>query len=115
MKNTNTKFIGGNGMIVAINADTGKSLWETELKSGWFKMGSSFVSLTEDSNFLYAFAYGKLYKIEKTNGRILLEGEETKKLKHASAVFSGIDNAQLSGAGVINESEKKNRDTDSHD
>jgi len=35
--------------------------WEGELKPGWFKTGSTFVSLLEDDEFLYALSHGKLF------------------------------------------------------
>ena len=95
------KYIGGNGLVVAIDSDGGRVIWQTELKTGWFKLGASFVSLTEDGQFLYAFSYGKLYKLNKNSGKIILESEVVKKLKHLTGVFSSTGPDQQSIAASL--------------
>ena len=81
-------YVAGSGWIYAISTETGTIDWELELKSGWVKTGSGFVSLQEDGPFLYAFSYGIFYKINKLNGEVLIRSPEIKTLKHSAAIFA---------------------------
>jgi hypothetical protein len=88
-------FIGGNGFVFGIRTMDGGVAWKTELKKGWFKSGNSFVSLTEDIDYLFAFSYGILYKIDKETGCILAEGLKIKQLKQSAGVFSSNHNDSI--------------------
>ncbi|MBN1868278.1 hypothetical protein JW916_13415 [Candidatus Sumerlaeota bacterium] len=83
-------YVGGQGRVCAVSSHDGSVLWERELKKGgWFKIVNPFLSLVEDENVLYAFCSGQLFVLEKTTGKILVEGKPIEKLKHVPAVLAG--------------------------
>lgn len=98
-------YVGGNGCVYAIRASNCQILWELELRSGWFISGTPFVSLRETPLNLFAFAYGRMFKIEKRTGNLIAESEQIKNLKHRAGVFassvetvsSDLDDAVLAG------------------
>lgn len=94
-------YIGGNGYVYAIHTDDGTVAWEVELKPGWFKSGSSFVSLMEDGPVLYAFAYGTFYRIRKDSGEIECIGPGIPRLKHTAGVFSVDPDASTGGSVIL--------------
>jgi hypothetical protein len=81
-------FVGGNGYVVGISTRTGQPVWETQLRTGWFRAGNRFVSLQEDGPLLYAFSGGTLFVLRKRDGRLLKTGVTIPKLKHHAGVFS---------------------------
>jgi outer membrane protein assembly factor BamB len=93
-------YVGGAGYVYALKTSDGTVLWETELKSGWFKFGSDFVSLLEEEKVLHAFSYGKYYAISKRTGSILVEGPEVPKLKARASVFAG-DPVDSTGGMIV--------------
>ncbi len=105
MRNIETKlvFVGGNGFVYGISTIDGSVAWERALKSGWFKSGNPFVSLMEDNEFLYAFSYGTLFKIEKNTGAIIMTGKEIKKLRNHAGVFSADPDASTGSAMLISD------------
>ncbi len=93
-------FVGGAGYVYALRTSDGTVLWETALKTGWFKMGNDFVSLLEEDQVLHAFSYGKYYTLSKETGEILVEGPEVPKLKSRASVFAG-DPVDSTGGMVV--------------
>ncbi len=92
-----TLYVGGNGFVYAISTHNCGVLWGVELNPGWFVAGSPFVSLRKTDRYLFAFAYGRLYKLDKRSGQILQQSEQLKKLKHRAGVFSTtFDSASMS-------------------
>jgi outer membrane protein assembly factor BamB len=111
MSNGSCLFVSGNGLVYALAASDGAVVWERELKPGWFKLGSSFVSVVERADAVYAFAYGRLYKLDKRNGEILSQGAEIGKLKHQLAVLAG--SASSSDAAIAAYARKGSRNQSS--
>jgi outer membrane protein assembly factor BamB len=58
-------FVGIKGAALAIDRDTGQTLWRTELK------GSDFVSLTVQGGDLFAASRGRVYRLDPLSGDIL--------------------------------------------
>lgn len=89
-------YVGGDGYVHAFDRNSGELVWETELKKGFFVSGSSFVSLVEAQDGIFAFSYGKMYKLDKGTGEKLFEGPEIKRLKNSVCMISvdGVSNQQ---------------------
>jgi outer membrane protein assembly factor BamB len=64
MARTNVVFVGIKGSVVAIDRDTGETLWSTGLK------GSEFVNVSLDSGDLFAACRGRLYRLDPSTGDI---------------------------------------------
>ena len=62
---SNTIVVGIKGTVIAIDRDTGKTLWNTELK------GSEFVNVTLERGDVFAASRGRLYRLDATTGEIL--------------------------------------------
>jgi outer membrane protein assembly factor BamB len=90
-------FVGANGFVCGLSKDTGAVVWETQLKKGLLKSGSSFVSLMDAEDALYAFSSGQLYKINKRDGSILFEGQKLKKLKNHIATIAIANKSNSNG------------------
>jgi outer membrane protein assembly factor BamB len=89
-KDSRVLYVGGQGCVYALRAEDGSVLWERELKKGgWFKVVLPFLSLVEDKDVLYAFTGGRLFVLDKNTGKVLVEGEEIKKMKYVPAVLAG--------------------------
>jgi outer membrane protein assembly factor BamB len=58
-------FVGIKGAVLAIDRDSGTSLWQTELK------GSDFVSVTLQEGDLFAASRGRVYRLDPSSGAIL--------------------------------------------
>jgi outer membrane protein assembly factor BamB len=58
-------FVGIKGAALAIDRDSGQTLWRTELK------GSDFVSLTVQGGDLFAASRGRVYRLDPVSGDIL--------------------------------------------
>jgi len=93
-------FVGGNGFVVALRTSDGSEAWRAELNPCWFKTGNQFVSLMEDQEFLYAFSYGMLFKLEKHTGVLVMKGPGIAKLKYCAAIFAVNPDAAAGGAAV---------------
>lgn len=89
-------FIGGRGRVYALDKVDGSIIWDIKLKSGFFKTGKDFVTLSEGLDFLFAFSYGIAFCIDKYTGNILWQ-REIKELKHEAASLA-VD-ATLLGCG----------------
>lgn len=90
-------FIGGRGRVYALDKSDGSIKWEVELKTGFFKAGSGFVTLSEGVDFLFAFSYGIAFCIDKYTGTILWQ-TLIKHLKHEVASMA-VDATILGGGG----------------
>lgn len=66
-------FVGSNGRVAALNADSGEVLWKVELKPGFFKSGYDFVALLETPTRLYAHTYSTVYCLDLESGTIIWE------------------------------------------
>jgi outer membrane protein assembly factor BamB len=55
-------FIGIKGAVVAIDRETGRTLWSTELK------GADFVNVTLQDGALFAACRGRLYRLDSSSG-----------------------------------------------
>lgn len=88
-------YVGGRGRVFALDKRTGTPMWRTELKSGWFKWGHSFVTLVEGLDRIYAFAYGTVSCLTKDRGEILWQ-KEIRELKSSLASLA-VDAASLGG------------------
>jgi outer membrane protein assembly factor BamB len=60
-------FAGIKGTVLAIDRETGTSLWRRDLK------GTDFVNLILLGEDLYAASHGRLYRLDPTTGEILWE------------------------------------------
>jgi PQQ enzyme repeat len=54
-------FIGIKGTVVAIDRETGRTLWSTELK------GADFVNVTLQDGALFAACRGRLYRLDSSS------------------------------------------------
>lgn len=89
-------FLGGRGRAYALDKLNGSIAWEVQLKTGFFKTGSDFVTLSEGVDFLYAFTYGIAFCLDKYTGKVLWQ-KPIKELKHYPA--SMVVDATLLGGG----------------
>lgn len=60
-----TIFVGLRGAVVAVDRDSGATIWERHLK------GADFVSLTQQDGDLFAASRGRIYRIDPSSGDIL--------------------------------------------
>ena len=58
-------FVGITGTVAAIDRDSGKTMWTSDLK------GSDFVSVSIDGGQLFAASKGRVYRIDPASGEIL--------------------------------------------
>ena len=65
-------IIGCNGYVSAIETETGKELWRTKLREGFFggSKGSD-VSVLFENNKVFAGCSGRLYALDASDGHIL--------------------------------------------
>lgn len=64
-------YLGGRGWVIALDKATGAEIWRTSIKTGWFRLGGSFVNLVEGAEFLFAIYGGHVNCLSKTDGTIL--------------------------------------------
>jgi outer membrane protein assembly factor BamB len=57
-------FVGIRGAALAIDRDSGETLWRTELR------GMDFVSITVDGSDLFAASRGRVYRLDPLSGDI---------------------------------------------
>jgi outer membrane protein assembly factor BamB len=58
-------FAGIRGAALAIDRDSGQTLWQTELK------GTEFVSVTVQGGDLFAASRGRVYRLDPSTGHVL--------------------------------------------
>jgi outer membrane protein assembly factor BamB len=74
-------FVGGNSRVFALDKSTGGIAWDIQLKSGWFKTGKDFVTLSEGVDYLFAFSHGIAFCLDKESGTTIWQ-REISELKH---------------------------------
>ena len=60
----NALVIGLKGTVVAVDRETGNTLWSTHLK------GSGFVTVAVEQGAIFAATSGRLYRLEPTSGHV---------------------------------------------
>src|SRR5262245_65253017 len=60
----NMVVIGIKGTVLAVDRESGQTLWSTALK------GSDFVNVTLDGGDIFASSKGRLYRLDATTGEI---------------------------------------------
>ena len=58
-------FVGLKGSVVAIDRDSGKSIWQSNLK------GAEFVTVTLQEGDLFAASRGRVYRLDPATGATL--------------------------------------------
>ena len=91
-------FIGARGRVLALEKHTGREVWRIELKTGFFRTGKDFVTLSEGVDHLFAFSYGIAFCIDKGNGRILWQTEIKELKQHVASL--AVDATLLGSAGA---------------
>ena len=61
---SNMVVIGIKGTVLAVDRETGETLWSTDLK------GSDFVNVTLDEGDVFAASKGRLYRLDASTGEI---------------------------------------------
>jgi hypothetical protein len=61
---SNMIVVGIKGTVLAVDRETGTTLWTTELK------GSEFVNLTLEGGDVFAASKGRLYRLDASTGEI---------------------------------------------
>ena len=61
---SNMVVIGVKGTVVAVDRDSGETLWRTDLK------GSDFVNVMLDEGDIFAASKGRLYRLDASSGEI---------------------------------------------
>jgi outer membrane protein assembly factor BamB len=84
-------IIGVGGHAVAVDAATGEEAWRTKLKS------SSYVTVRESTDRVYAGAGGELFCLDKANGRLLWRNK-LKGLGLGLVAFAGDDDLAAAAA-----------------
>ena len=79
-------FIGGRGRIYALDKMSGQTVWQVELKKGWFRSGNDFVTLAEGADHLFAFSCGIAFCIEKWTGNLLWQSEIKRLRNHIASL-----------------------------
>ena len=103
-------FIGGNSTAYALDKITGKIVWEKQLKTGFFKTGNDFVTLSEGLDFLYAFTHGIAFCLDKYTGKIVWQ-TTIRHLKHDTASMA-VDATLLGGGFEAGSSDAVESDAD---
>jgi len=67
---SNTLYVGVKAHVIAIDKDTGATLWQTKLKGG-LTSGERFVSLLVQGGRVYANTYGEVFCLDPETGAIL--------------------------------------------
>jgi len=65
---TSHVFLGVSSSVLCVDANTGESIWKTEISRGF---GDGFVSLALHHEKVFAHSRGKLYCLDRTTGAIL--------------------------------------------
>ncbi|MEI7947469.1 MAG: PQQ-binding-like beta-propeller repeat protein [bacterium] len=71
MRQEDMLFVGIKGRVLALDRNSGATLWETKVKGGAF--GDSFVNLFFDRGSVFAATQGVLFCLDATTGRIQWE------------------------------------------
>lgn len=90
-------FIGGASRAFALDKLSGNIVWQVQLKKGLFRSGSSFVTLSEGQDFLYAFNHGIAFCLDKYTGKVVWK-RPIKELKHTGGSMA-VDATILGGGG----------------
>lgn len=61
---SNMVVVGIKGTVLAIDRDTGETLWRTDLK------GSDFVNVSVEGTDVFAASKGRLYRLDPASGEI---------------------------------------------
>ena len=92
---SNHLYLGVKAQVVAIDKNTGKTVWQTKLKGG-LASGQLFVSLLVQDGRVYAHTYGELFGLDETTGAILWQnGLEGLGYDIASLATEGIPSSAL--------------------
>jgi outer membrane protein assembly factor BamB len=93
---SNHLYVGVKGQVVAIDKDTGKTVWQTMLKGGLVASGQRFVSLLVQDGRVYAHTYGELFCLDQATGAILWQnGLEGLGFDIATIATEGIPSSAL--------------------
>lgn len=90
-------YLGGRGWVIALDKRTGAEIWRTSIKTGWFRLGGSFVNLVEGAEFLFAIYSGHVNCLSKTDGSILWQ-QKVRDLG-LSLISMAVDAGQLGMRG----------------
>src|SRR5258708_5326373 len=71
MKASDILIVGSKYRVAAFRKSDGGQVWETELVTGFFKFGGSFVTLAVDDDSIYAYVCGQLFRLNIMTGNIL--------------------------------------------
>jgi outer membrane protein assembly factor BamB len=94
MARTNRKLIiGVGGHVVAIDPSTGHEAWRAKLKS------SSYVTVRETADRVYAGANGELFCLDKASGRVVWHNK-LKGLGLGIVAFAGDEDLAASAAAA---------------
>lgn len=66
----NVVYLGVKAHVVAIDKNTGATLWQTKLKGG-FAGGERFVTILAEENRVFAHTCGELFCLDAVSGRML--------------------------------------------
>ena len=71
--NPKTLIIGSNGWVAAIEADTGRELWRTRLKTGGLISATSSedIAVIVKDGLVFAGGAGHVFCLDLTNGSVL--------------------------------------------
>ena len=75
--NNDYLFIGSNGYVAAFDTATGREIWRTPLKTGFFGTSGSDVNVLLHNDILYAGSNGHLFALDSYNGNIIWQNELT--------------------------------------
>ncbi len=68
--NKNIVYLGVKAHVVAIDRESGRTLWSTKLKSG-ITSGDRFVTIIADSRQVFAHTCGELFCLDSSSGALL--------------------------------------------
>lgn len=100
MANANLLYVGIKGTAVALDRNTGREVWRTELP------GSDFVNMVVDGDELYAASRGELLRLDPRSGAILWHNS-------MPGFGWGIMTIATAGTGLSAPAEKDRRDKES--
>ena len=86
----NALVIGVKGTVVAVDRETGNTLWSTHLK------GSGFVTVAVENGAIFAATHGHLYRLEPTSGHVRWTNE-LPKLGFGLVSIAGASTSALFG------------------
>ena len=106
--NDKAVFVGTNSHVVAIDKNTGSTIWDTKLKSG---LSVSFVSLLVEAEKIFAHTGGELFCLDAATGKVLWKNGLSGLGYELASIATSTQTS--TGSSLVAEHERKQREASS--